>query len=36
MAGHFPECAIGIMPFSSTEIIDIEVKYRHQPQDDLP
>jgi hypothetical protein len=36
MVDHFPECAIGIMPFSLTEIIDIEVKYRRRPQDDLP
>jgi hypothetical protein len=35
LAGIKPECPIGIMSFSSKEIIDIEVKYRNRSQDDL-
>jgi hypothetical protein len=34
LVGIRPECAIGIMDFSSKEIIDIEVKYRNRPQDE--
>jgi len=36
IAGIKPDCAIGIMSFSSKEIIDIEVKYRNRRLDDLP
>jgi hypothetical protein len=35
LVGIKPDCPIGIMSFSSTEVIDIEVKYRNRPQDEI-
>jgi hypothetical protein len=35
LVGIKPDCAIGIMSFSSKEIIDIEVRYRNRPQDEV-
>jgi hypothetical protein len=35
LVGIQPDCAIGIMSFSSKEVIDIEAKYRNRSQDEV-
>jgi Protein of unknown function (DUF3800) len=35
LVGIRERCPIGIMPFSSKEVIDIEVSHRNRPQDEL-